>query len=193
MSPDDYANLLYLGLFLAVLLGSYLIYDNKKLSETARAAAVWFMIFLGAVLAYGQWETVQSLLYPSRSVVMDDGRIELRRQMDGHFHADLIVNGENIDFLIDTGATSIVLNKEDAARVGLDVENLRFGSQASTANGIVRTSRVILDSIVLGGFEDRRVRAFVNEGELQDSLLGMTYLERFSEITIAGDRLILRR
>lgn len=193
MNSDDYARLLYLGLFLAVILGSYLIYDNKKLSETARAAAIWFMIFLGAVLAYGQWEYAQSLLFPSRSLTLEDGRIELRRQLDGHFHAEITVNGEIVDFLIDTGATSIVLNKSDAERVGFDVENLRFGSVASTANGTVRTSQVTLNSMLFGGYEDRRVRAFVNEGELDDSLLGMSYLERFSEITIAGDRLILRR
>jgi len=193
MSADDYARLLYLGLFLAVILGSYLLYESKNLSQTARAAGIWFMIFLAAVLAYGQKDYVQTLLYPSRSLVLDDGRIELRRHLDGHFHAEVLVNGELIEFLVDTGATSIVLNKADAARIGFDVENLHFGSQASTANGMVRTSRVVLDSIVFGGLEDRRISAFVNEGALEDSLLGMTYLEKFSEITIAGDRLILRR
>ncbi|MEM0976663.1 MAG: TIGR02281 family clan AA aspartic protease [Pseudomonadota bacterium] len=193
MSSDDYARLLYLGLFLAVIFGSYLIYDHKRLSETARAAGIWFMIFLGAVLAYGQWETLQSLLYPSRSLMLEDGRLELRRQMDGHFHAQIDVNGVAVEFLVDTGATSIVLTQQDAERVGLSPESLRFSSQASTANGVVRTARVVLETMNFGGIEDQRVRAFVNGGELNASLLGMTYLERFREITIAGDRLILRR
>ncbi|MEO0343686.1 MAG: TIGR02281 family clan AA aspartic protease [Pseudomonadota bacterium] len=193
MSADDYARLVYLGLLFAVLLGSYLIYDNKKMSETARAAAVWFMIFLGGVLAYGQWEYLQSLLYPARTLTMEDGRIELRRHLDGHFHAEIIVNGQPLEFLVDTGATSIVLNKDDANRIGYNLDDLVFGSEASTANGVVRTARITLDSMLFGGVEDRRIRAFVNEGQLENSLLGMTYLERFSEITIAGDRLILRR
>lgn len=193
MNEDDYARLVYLGLFLAVILGSYLIYDNKRLGETARAAAIWFMIFLSAVLAYGQWNYIKSLIYPSQALTLTDGRIELRRQMDGHFHADILVNGVNVDFLVDTGATSIVLTKEDAERIGIDVDGLSFLSEAATANGIVRTSRVTLDQMEFGGLVDRRIRAFVNGGELGESLLGMSYLEQFSEITIAGDRLILRR
>lgn len=193
MSSDEYARLLYLGLFLAVLLGSYLIYDNKRLGETARAAAIWFMIFLAAILAYGQWDTVEGLLYPNRSLTLSDGRVELRRQLDGHFHALIEVNGTPIDFLVDTGATSVVLTQEDAESIGLSVDELRFNSQANTANGVVQTARVTLDQMIFGDFIDRRVRAFVNGGELGDSLLGMSYLEKFSEITIAGDRLILRR
>ena len=62
-----------------------------------------------------------------------------------------------------------------------------------TANGPVRTAPVRLEDVALGPFHDRDVRAFVNEGEMSKSLLGMEYLNRFARLEINGGRLILER
>ncbi|HSG57216.1 MAG TPA: TIGR02281 family clan AA aspartic protease, partial [Paracoccaceae bacterium] len=78
-------------------------------------------------------------------------------------------------------------------RAGLDPAKLAFIGSAMTANGPVRTAPVRLDSIRLGGIEDRGLRAFVNEGEMRESLLGMTYLQRFSSVEIRQGALILTR
>ena len=129
---------------------------------------------------------------PSRAVQSEDG-FEIVRGNDRHFHLTLEVNGQNVRFIVDTGASDIVLTQEDATRVGLDVDTLAYLGRASTANGVVETASVVLDQIALGDLVDRDVRASVNGGEMFGSLLGMSYLNRFSEISIRRDRLVLKR
>ena len=94
---------------------------------------------------------------------------------------------------MDTGASDIVLSKQDARRVGFDPDALPYYGRAMTANGEVRTAPVRLESVSLEGIQDSNVSARVNGGELQQSLLGMAYLQRYEQITITGNRMILIR
>jgi aspartyl protease family protein len=103
------------------------------------------------------------------------------------------VNGEPVRFVVDTGATQIVLSKSDARRVGLDVDDLVYLGRAYTANGEVRTAPVKLDTVSIGPIKDSNVRAVVNDGAMEGSLLGMEYLQRFSSVEIGGGKLILTR
>jgi aspartyl protease family protein len=95
--------------------------------------------------------------------------------------------------VVDTGASEMVLTTADAARVGINVGELDYLGRANTANGQVRIARVRLDEVVLEGITDRNFRATVNEGEMRESLLGMTYLSKFSRIAIEGNMLVLSR
>jgi aspartyl protease family protein len=107
--------------------------------------------------------------------------------------AILSVNGKPIEFMVDTGATEIVLSKDDAKKLGFDLSKLAFIGTAYTANGPVSSAPVRLESISLGPFHDENVRATVNGGDLFGSLLGMEYLRRFGSIEITRDAMILRR
>lgn len=174
---------LFLGI--AVLWGA-----SGRISDNLRNASIWVLIFIGVILAYGARDTMTQQFVPSRAVQTSEG-YEILRGPDGHFHLTLQINGNPVDFIVDTGATQIVLTQEDAARVGLDPQGLNYLGFAETANGTVRTARVTLDQVALGEFELRRIGASVNGGEMFGSLLGMTYLSRFSEITIKRDRMLL--
>ena len=103
------------------------------------------------------------------------------------------MNGTPVRFVIDTGASDMVLSNADARAVGLDTDRLAYLGRAQTANGTVPIARVTLDSVALGDVTDRNVGASVNGGEMFGSLLGMSYLERFGRIEIANGRLILER
>ena len=94
-------------------------------------------------------------------------------------------------FVVDTGATEIVLSRADAKRAGIAMDDLLFFGRANTANGVVETAPVRLDRLSLGDQEARNIRAFVNGGEMEGSLLGMAYLNRFSRIEISGNELRL--
>jgi aspartyl protease family protein len=115
------------------------------------------------------------------------------RSPDGHYYLTLDVNDMPVRFVLDTGATSIVLTQADARRAGIDPGALAYTGRASTANGTVRTAAVRLETIALGPVVDRQVPAVVNEGEMQQSLLGMSYLQRWGSIEIAGGALTLTR
>ncbi|WP_372887870.1 TIGR02281 family clan AA aspartic protease, partial [Shimia sp.] len=92
-----------------------------------------------------------------------------------------------------TGASEIVLSRADARRAGFDVDRLPYYGRAFTANGEVRTAPVTLRELRLGEMVDTGVAASVNGGQLEQSLLGMSYLQRFSEIRISGGTLSLLR
>jgi aspartyl protease family protein len=86
----------------------------------------------------------------------------------------------------------MVLSDRDARRVGIDPEALVYIGTAQTANGTVRTARVELPSVTLGPYQDNDFDAWVNRGEMSDSLLGMEYLSLY-RVEIAEDTMILRR
>ena len=156
-------------------------------------AAIWVLIFLGATLAYGFKDQLTSQLYPGVAQQVNDGTIALRRAEDGHFYAQLRINGTDIRFMVDTGATNLVLSQQDARRIGLDMENLNYVLPSNTANGRVYGAGIVLDQVELGSFVDRDVRAMVNGGRMSDSLLGMTYLDRYQRFSVEGDRMLLSR
>ena len=115
------------------------------------------------------------------------------RAPDGHYYLPVEVNGQPITFLVDTGASQIVLSSQDAERIGIEPDQLNYFGRANTANGQVRTAPVSLDTLTLGPITDRNISAWVNEGELNKSLLGMDYLHRFSNVQFANGRLLLSR
>ncbi|MCL1627911.1 MULTISPECIES: retropepsin-like aspartic protease family protein [Roseinatronobacter] len=193
MTTDDMMQLVYLSIWGAVLVGYLLVARATNLGTTLRHAVLWGLIFVGVAAAYGLWENLND----RRPSVTGDGEIVLRAGNDRHFRLELQVNGSPVTFILDTGASDLVLSQEDAARVGFDPASLPYLGQARTANGIVGLARVELNEVVLseGGleFRDTNVPAFVNEGALDVSLLGMGYLSRYARISIEGDRLFLQR
>ena len=129
---------------------------------------------------------------------MGTGRVEgdkiiIPKQADGHYHLSLQVNDQTLVFLVDTGASQIVLSQQDATELGFKSAELNFWMQAQTANGTVRMAPVRLDTVTVGDVSARNIQAVVNGGELRQSLLGMSYLNLFSSIEFKQDRMILTR
>ena len=192
MDGDQFGRLIYLVLLGAVVGGYFFVESRQRLGKLAQQGAVWGLIFVGMMAGYGLWSDIRSTA-PRQQVIAEEGRIEVPRGPDGHYHLTLQINDTPVQFVVDTGATNLVLTQKDAARVGIDAGDLAFVGQAQTANGTVRTAPVRLDSVELGPFRDTRVRAWVNGGEMDGSLLGMDYLQRFSSVEFSGGRLVLRR
>lgn len=187
---DDWGRLAYLGLILLALLGWVIVEYKSRLGFAMRSAAAWAMIFIGVTAGYGIWQDMQERIMPVQNVT--GGTVELPRARDGHYYATLTINGADIEFLADTGASELVLSAEDAERLGIDRTSLRYLGEAQTANGIVRTARVVLPVVEFGPFRDTDVAAYVTDGDMGGSLLGMSYLGRF-RIEIAERRMILSR
>lgn len=192
MDGDSFARLGYLALLLAAVGGWMIVEYRGRMGQALRVAAAWGLIFLGVMAAYGLWTDIRGPQAIPDQILTEAGRVELPRAPDGHYYATLTVNGVDLRFMADTGASTMVLTKADARAIGLDPEALLYLGEAYTANGRVRTARVTLETVGLGPFADSNVSAWVNEGEMDISLLGMDYLGRF-RIEIAGDKMILGR
>ncbi|WP_069299466.1 retropepsin-like aspartic protease family protein [Neptunicoccus sediminis] len=191
MSGDERAYFFYLTLLLLFVGSGFLFGYRQKMGKSLQQAAIWGLIFVGVIIAYGFSDTLKQQIMPSRATISSDGYV-VQRARDGHFYLALEVNGKTVPFVVDTGATSIVLSRQDAIKVGIDPDSLSYLGRANTANGVVETASTVLDRVALGELVDYDVRASVNGGEMNGSLLGMAYLSRFSEISMRGDRMILR-
>ncbi|MBY6138076.1 TIGR02281 family clan AA aspartic protease [Leisingera daeponensis] len=193
MGEYETGRFIYL-IILLVAVGSWVFVQNRQsIGKTLQMFAVWGFIFLGVIASYGLWEDIRQTVRPQQSVAIDAGRVEVPRSPDGHYYLTLEVNGAPVQFLVDTGASQVVLNERDATSAGIDTGSLAYLGRASTANGEVRTASVWVDEISLGGITDKNVRVWVNQGELEQSLLGMGYLQRWSSIEIRNGALVLTR
>ncbi len=193
MSSWETGRFVYLLLLGGVLVLWFFIENRDSLSTKIKQLSAWALIFLGVIAAIGLWGDIRQTVQPRQAVFADQGRIELPLAPDGHYYLTLDLNGEPTRFVVDTGASAVVLTQRDAERAGIDAGTLAFYSQAMTANGSVKTAPVTLDRVALGPFVDRNMPAFVNAGEMDTSLLGMTYLQRFHRIEISGGQLVLER
>ena len=88
------------------------------------------------------------------------------------------MNGGRVTFMVDTGATDVVLAPDDAQRIGIDPATLVFDQFAQTANGTVSGAAIRLDNLVIGSIEMNRLPATVNGADMSESLLGMEFLGR---------------
>ncbi len=130
--------------------------------------------------------------YVHRSAASKNSSVILQADARGHFTARGQINGgSSLDMLVDTGASLIAIPAAEAKRLGIDYKNGKK-SRASTANGIVNTYIVRLDSIKIGDIELNQVDASILEEGLPTSLLGMSFLNRM-EMTRNGEQMILKK
>ena len=129
-------SLIYLGILLIAVCAFFFRSVRIGIGQTLQMILVWGMIFLGVMAAYGLWGDLASDFAPRQAAVTGTS-ITVPRSQDGHYYLTVDVNNVPVEFLVDTGASDLVLTKEDAERVGIDVDNLAFLGRAQTANGPV--------------------------------------------------------
>lgn len=193
MSEYEGGRLIYLVVLGAAVVFWFFAHNRQSLNRTLQQAVIWSLLFLGVIAAVGLWDDVRQQVLPRQSVFDEQGRVEVPRSADGHYYLTLDVNGTPVNFVVDTGASDVVLSQKDAAATGLPMDELVYLGRALTANGEVRTAPIRLESMALGSIVDRNVPAVVNEGDLDRSLLGMSYLQRWDRIEISQGGLILTR
>lgn len=129
--------------------------------------------------------------YEARMSNSSDHEVRLERNEDGHFYADVEINGARVHALVDTGATGIALSREDARSAGIATSIGMPGVVGRGADGDVHGEIVMLDRIALGGkAAEQTPAAVLNAGE--QSLLGQSFLSKFDSVEIRGDTMVLR-
>lgn len=171
------------------------------LRATLGAMAAWSALAALAVVALDQRAVIGGALArlnepsaPSLAATGAGEVVVLERGRNGHFTADVEIDGHRMVMLVDTGASDIALPYEKAEALGLDMDALRFDHPVVTANGEARVAPIRLASVTLGGITLRNVDASVAErGKLASPLLGMSFLGALDEVAFRRDRLFLRR
>jgi aspartyl protease family protein len=126
-------------------------------------------------------------------VILYGRTVELARAVNGDFNVRAQINGARVTMVLDTGASSVVLTREDAKAAGLPLEVLSYSAKIDTANGRTLAAPVSIDRIAIGGLLEHSVAALVAQpGQLKTSLLGMSFLNRLQSWEVRGDRLFLR-
>lgn len=194
------AQLVPLLVILIVIAGG-LFSRRRQASELLGALALWVGIFavIGVGYAYrdellGIVGRVSGELRPGVAVVDSErGSAVFRRGLGGHFEINATINGHETPMIFDTGASAVVLTQADAQAAGIDLDGLRFTVPVSTANGTGMAARTQLATIEVGGIVRQNVTAFVTEqGALETSLLGMTFLETLARYSVTQNSLELQ-
>ncbi len=128
----------------------------------------------------------------SNSAASGRRKFELAAGGNNHFYAEAELNGRSVNVMVDTGASMVALTYDDARRAGIYPRDSDFTGRSNTANGIARFAPVDIDRVSVGGIEVRNVRAAVmEEGKLETSLLGMSYLSKVGGVSMKSGRLVL--
>ncbi len=128
--------------------------------------------------------------------VTNSGRrsVTIPRDSRGHFQVDGRVDGRRIDFMVDTGASTIALTASDARRLGIHPVRNDYTVAIRTANGEARAAPVRLNAVDIGGLIVRDVPAIVvTEGALSENLLGLSYLTKLKRFEYANGKLVLEQ
>jgi len=184
-STDGKLRLIYLFLLVAILSSGLLARRRIRFRIAAKYTAIWAAIVLVLMLGYGYRFELRSVgqrlvseILPHRANRTGDRTLSVRAGPGGHFRLEAIVDGVPVRFLVDTGATRVVLSPSDARRLGFETESLAYTHSARTANGVVATAPVTLGEIAIGPLRVKDVQASVNRSRMTHSLLGMSFLGR---------------
>ncbi len=200
---DDFGRMLYL-LPIALMLAAGIWGRRISVGETMRHMMIWLVLILGLATAYlyrydalNVGNRLLAGLIPGRAVVVttsEGGKeVILHKLLNGHFEADVEINGQTITMLVDTGASMIALSREDAERVGIIPDNLTYSMSVMTANGRAQAAPVTLSEVAIGPIVRNNVAGSVAEdGRLDQSLLGMSFLETLGSLQMQTDELRMR-
>lgn len=199
LNDSEWQNFLYLLLVLLSLFGSLSLRRGIGFKKVIKYFAIWsaFALFVMSLYSY-RYEfsdfknRLLGELNPSAARIDNSsGQIVIHLSRDGHFYINLEVNEVSMRFMIDTGASDVVLNLDEAKRIGIDTKKLVFNKPYQTANGTSWGAYVKLKRVKIGNLEFSDVSASVNGSQMGTSLLGMSFLRQFKKYEFYQDKLIL--
>jgi aspartyl protease family protein len=209
LSSQADARVFYLGGFLALLLAGIIGRGRTSFPSSWQRAfgqiVIWLAVALVILGGYAYRAEIRQIagrilgeLDPAlgRSIAGPDdtagsGTMLFTMADDGQFHVQATVDGTAVRFILDTGASEVMLSAADARRLGFDPANLSYTRSYQTANGQVMGAPVVLKSVDIGPIHMSDVAASVLENPSDMSLLGMSFLSRLKGYQVQGSNLIL--
>lgn len=201
---NDAVGRIVVALPILLMISSGIVLGRRALGQSLRQLSIWVLIAMALVTGYlyrndmrAVGERLLAGLMPGRAVKVTtaDGAKEvvLHKSLGGHFETSVEIGPVSVPVLIDTGASSVALRFEDAVRIGIDPSGLAFTRTVLTANGQAQAAPLLLPELRLGPIVRKDVAAVVlEEGKLDQSLLGMSFLSTLGSLQMQTDELRLR-
>jgi aspartyl protease family protein len=196
---DKLPNVVYMTIILsAAIIGI----TNSKMpfQQVVKYAGAWVLIIGALLVTYSYRNNLKEIFNHVYANIVpgavikgaDENTLSIIANQSGHFFVNATVNGVDMKFMIDTGATNVALTRNDARSLGIDLDSLSYANKVSTANGVVWFASVTLDHIQIGNIKIQNVNAAVGRDDgLDTSLLGMSFLNKLKSYQVQNDTLTM--
>jgi len=193
MSNDVMLGGLYLLMAMMLVLGS-LMSRREPAAKMLTMALAWIAIFGAGFILFTFRDNLgwvaQRLKAEAIGTPVQQGReTRIPMALDGHFWVDAKVNGTEVKFLVDSGATMTTIGRKTAAAAGIPVSGSR-DQFVRTGNGIIRLSSSRAEQISVGEIQRRDVGVQIADND-DLNVLGMNYLSTLSRWSVEGRWLVL--
>ncbi|MBF0379500.1 MAG: TIGR02281 family clan AA aspartic protease [Magnetococcales bacterium] len=184
----------------SILILSWLFSSNRggRSFKKIKLFVSWllFLFVIIALYSYrgelgGVKNRVVAAIIPQAGYTTEPGSMSFYRSSNGHFHIEAIVNGKKVRFLVDTGASDVVIAPHVARYLGFDLNKNDFTKVYYTANGMGKGAPVFLRKFEVGKLSLQNLPASVNGAEMKTSLLGMRFFNRLKSFKVEGEVLTL--
>jgi aspartyl protease family protein len=195
VTGDDTARLIAAGLMI-VLVASSLFGRQLKLGETLRMALIWIALFVVAFVLFLFRDEARVIWSRARAEIGGNppavsGQVtRITMGDDGHFHVRARVNGQYVDFLIDSGATTTGLTADSARLAGVAPDS-SIDIPVDTANGTVMVSTARIGLLEVGNIRQTDARAVIGKSFGDTNVLGMSFLSELKSWKVEGRTLTL--
>lgn len=190
------AEFAYLLALLVLVVSAFMVH-RVPIGKSLRMFAGWILIFLAAFVAF----TLKDPIIDFAQQILDERRAEttgvqvgeelrIRQSLDGHFWVTAELNGQEVRFLIDSGATTTSISTATARRAGIEPSG-GFPAMVRTANGIVEVDRGRAERLRVGSIVREDMAVHISEAFGDMNVLGMNFLSSLSGWRVEGRNLIL--
>jgi len=188
-------NLIYLFIILVAVASAFTI-RRVKIGQTLKMVLAWMLIFGAMFAIFALRDDFRALgnrlwaaITGNDNQEVQSGELRIAQSDDGHFYADGELNGRNVRFLIDSGATVTTIGPETAREAGVAPTGER--TMVDTANGIAHVDRGRAELLKIGPIERRDFAVFIARGD-ETNVIGMNFLSTLSRWSVEGRTLVLR-
>lgn len=197
MNTAQTADVLWVVLAL-VLVGSALFSRRFSLRGAIGMVVTWIMIFGAALVLFsyrsefGQVaQRVQSEVTGSTMQQVQGQTLRLKLAADGHYWANGAINGTEVRFLVDSGATITAVSNDTAQRAGLNVDRFMPGVIIQTGNGPVKAQRSNVATLSLGPIQTSDLPVVIASSFGDMNVLGMNFLSRLKSWRVENGEMVL--
>jgi aspartyl protease family protein len=195
---DDGPSLIW-GVVCVLLLVSSLAARRLPMGQVAKMALAWVAIFAAmfAIFSFrfefqAIWERVKADFAGTAGQSVSGEAIELKRQDGGHYWLQVEINGNPVNFMIDSGATTTAMNAATASETGVNVDTDGYPIMIETANGTVTAKRGVVQSLEIGPHKLFDHKVVVSESFGETNVLGMNFLDGMKSWKVEGNIMTLQ-